>query len=123
MTEESRTPFIYFLMGVLAFYYESNVYPWSLILDVWLGDLMNCGVDIFAYGLRERELHEEGLSNWDLKNCWMNREEGIVQAKLRLVSFTYGNLPSDWHVAIEQVNEPDEDSDQTRAVPGGWVEE
>jgi hypothetical protein len=91
---------------------------------MWLGDLMDCGVDLNVYGQREQELHKECLSNLDFKG-WMVKNDGeAISVFWRLASFTYGSSPSDWHVVVKQrVEEPVGDSDQMKSIPGGWVED
>lgn len=85
---------------------------------------MNCGVDIYKYGQREQELHQEWFSSrncpaeifsYEIENTWKAFD---------LVSFTYGSSPSDWNVVVElRVEKLDEDFDQIGAIPGGWVED
>ena len=72
------------------------------MLANWCEDLKDCGVDLREYGLKETEMHEEGLTCWDFKPLDF---EPFEQRKFHLRSFTYGASPNDWSVDVaEQEN-------------------
>jgi hypothetical protein len=84
---------------------------------------MDCGVDLYRYGQREQELHEECLSSRDYPHDIVCYETEATLESWDLVSFTYGSSPSDWDVVVRwRVEKLDEDFDNIGAVPGGWVE-
>ena len=124
LNSKRYTPFIYLLSGVIAICHEDDNHPWSFVLEIWLSDLRSSGVDLYEYGYREKELHENGTADRYFRGRMMRRRGGNVEALWRLVSFTYGSSPSDWHVHIERLGEDFwEDSDPAATMPGGWVEE
>ena len=94
----SHTPFTNLLRGI------SGLSP-EVAVKIWLTDLRDCGVDLYEYGRREEEL-------WGGSRTW------------KLVSFTYGSSPSDWHVEWEwRPKECEEQCEQVQEIPGSWVED
>ena len=101
---------------------EDGVFPRVEILDTWLGDLRDCGVDLYEYGRREEGLYRDGRASREFQS-W----EGFFCCRIwKLVSLTYGSSPSDWHLQLdwrpmervgqcEQVHEME--------IPGSWIED
>ena len=91
---------------------QLEIYP-------WLSDLRDCGVDLYEYGRREKGLYWDGsasrefrLGNPSYFTIW------------KLVSFTYGSSPSDWHLQLEpRPEECKEQCEQVQEIPGSWVED
>lgn len=91
------------------------------LLNIWLEDLQESGVDLEEYGRKETELNE--LTNW----CFFcyefigdgpyTRRKGLWVVK----NLTYGPSPSDWKLEVEwQIVDATEDP---KKMPGGWIEE
>jgi hypothetical protein len=98
-------------------------YPWAFILDTWLGTLMECGVDLNAYGQQEQALYRQGLTNWENWDlCSLEIDGQIFKRHGCLVSFTYGSSTGDWSIVVEdRMKDPNEDIDL--AIPGSWIKE
>ena len=89
-------------------------------LDTWLGDLRDCGVDLYEYGRREEEIYQENNASRELDSWVLYIHCGIW----KLVSFIYGSSPNDWRLQLEwRPEERDEHGQQVQEIPGSWVED
>ena len=98
----------------------------SHVLDVWLNELRDCGVDFYEYGKREEELHEAGL----VSRCWGLYPgcDYYTYLPYRFASFSYGSSPSDWAVYLEDLPVTPKDIEDVEVegmneMPGGWVDD
>ena len=62
-------------------------------VKMWLGDLQTTGLDLKIFGQTEESLFNSGYSDKTLSYKW-------VYGWLRLINFTYGSSPDDWHLWI-----------------------
>ena len=96
-------------------------------LKVWLEDLEDCGVDLLKYGRKEKALHDEIPMLQDFMVDFLEDGE-FHEIKWRLIGFSFGASPSDWHIWISEPTdcfagdfwsmiEPPEMS-----IPGMWME-
>ena len=93
-------------------------FPIDSGLDLWLSSLENCGVDLSEYGMREGELHEQGL----VGNKFRAIEHAGSWAMAKIASFTYGSSPDEWDIKVEW-EIADQGSDQVKEMPGSWIED
>lgn len=87
----------------------------SFLLAIWLECLQKCGVDLYEYGRKETDLHQQGLVSWDRFSSWS------LQNRYYLTNITYGPSPSDWKLELEY--RPEDATESVAKVPGGWVED
>ena len=119
----SHTPFTSLLRGISESTSEDALYPRVDTLNAWLNDLRDCGVDLYEYGRREEGLYRDSSASGDIeRNC----AHFLRPRTWKLVSFTYGGSPSDWHLQFER--RPEERDGQCEQlhkieIPGGWVED
>ncbi|KAK0511508.1 hypothetical protein JMJ35_006081 [Cladonia borealis] len=91
----SHTPFTSLLSGISDSTSGDALYPRVDTLNAWLNDLRDCGVDLYEYGRREEGLYRDSSASGDIERNWAPfLRPGIW----KLVSFTYGGSPSDWHL-------------------------
>ena len=97
----------------------------SEIMVTLLSELSDCGVDLFEYGRWEEGLYRRGSASREFRNLERYWEGGYIYFRIwKLVGFTYGSSPSDWHVELEQVPEEcDGQCEQVQEIPGSWVED
>jgi hypothetical protein len=120
------------IISVCANYYfkPSNcIEVISQILDMWLFDLHEIGVDLAQYGAKEKALHLTGMvNNVAICRC---REE----MRLELVGLSYGPSVADWHFWFSEttsafasdfwalVEGPLDVADLELPIPGSWVDD
>ena len=114
---ESSTPFMSLLEGSCNSKTNDDAILPLEILNPWLGDLRDCGVDLYEYGRREEGLYQDGSVSREFPIC----EDCFSFRIWKLVSFTYGSSPSDWHLQLEPG--PEECYEQVQEIPGSWVED
>jgi len=92
-------------------------------LKMWLRDLKIVGVDLRDFGEREEELFRSGVSNKDLSWCrW-------CPGTTRLIGFTYGSSPDDWHLWISERSDSFAGDfwslvkRQEEVMPGAWPDD
>lgn len=92
------------------------------LLNIWLEDLHESGVDLEEYGRKETELHQQQLTVWNFYGFEYNADgeytgrEGIWFVE----EITYGPSPSDWKLEMGcRIEHPTENV----KIPGGWIEE
>ena len=89
-------------------------------LHRWLACLHTNDIDLYEYGKRECDLLSQGLTSGSVWCEWRG-SDGIWHKTTAYISrFTYGPLPTDWDIVIEDedpITEPD------KKIPGGWVDE
>ena len=118
---ESHTPFMWLLKGKCYSQPNDVAIPQLELLKPWLSDLRDCGIDLYEYGRREEGLYRDGSASRELQ-IWEGSPYGPKIWKL--VSFTYGSSPSDWHLRWERGREEfDEQCEQVQEIPGSWVED
>ena len=117
---ESHTPFMTLLKGISDSPTEDGVFPRFEILDTWLSDLKDCGVDLYEYGRREEGLYRDGSASREFES-W----EGFFCCRIwKLVSLTYGASPSDWHLQMDwRPKKCKQLHVQVQEIPGSWVED
>ena len=99
---------------------EDGVHPRVEILATWLSDLRDCGVDLYEYGRREEGLYRDSSASREFES-W---SEFLRPRIWKLVNFTYGRSPNDWHLQLEwRPKERDEHRKQVQEIPGSWVED
>ena len=107
------------LSGITESPSEDGVLARVDTLDTWLGDLRDCGVDLYEYGRREEEIYWENSASREFDGCALLLRHGIW----KLVSFTYGSSPNDWRLQLEwRPEEWDEHDQQVQEIPGSWIE-
>lgn len=90
-------------------------------LNPWLSDLRDCGVDLYEYGRREEGMGRDGSASREFE-IW--DRYSIDSRILKLVSFTYGSSPSDWHLQFKRrLEKRNEQREQVQGIPGSWVED
>lgn len=94
----------------------------------WLNILRECGIDLRAYGRREKQLKAKGKVDCDIYFAEDDLDRNIIlpYAGIRLIGFTYGPQPEDWSFFFtpiwqdwfvefwDMVDHPE------RAMPGAW---
>jgi hypothetical protein len=99
---------------------------------MWLEDLRDMGVDLRIYGNIEQELLKQELLNQEFTqrcrhNSYYHRYCDILS--LRLINFTYGESPDDWHIWVSDIwDEAVGDfwrmvDCSSKQMPGAWNEE
>lgn len=102
----------------------------SQILNIWLSDLQEVGVDLVRYAVDEKVLHLAGAVNrsflrYHPQRCYMSTY---------LINFSYGPCPEDWHFYFSEPTDvfagefwamaesfPCQDELELR-IPGSWIE-
>lgn len=135
VSSQGRTPLLEFIFGYLFWFSLGTVAsildatdylvkgdtPLSIALYQWLGNLHFNGVNLEEYGRREFEAHKQGHTDWCFRDeMFDGRPQSWYEVIWCVSIFEYGPLPTDWEIAIEEL-EPDMKSSER--VPGGWVEE
>lgn len=95
-----------------ALWGEKN--PWPLMLDNWIQDLHDCGVDLEEYGRQEIYLREKEVVSWVWEQWW-------DETTWVMTDLTYGPSPSDWSIKMEELK--DTVAEDPAKIPGGWIEE
>ena len=122
LDSNSHTPLICLLKGVITEVDHLDDYSWAL--EIWLSDLRCSGVDLIQYGEREKRLLDYGIANRNIISLVIKPNDIYMKSRWKLVTFTYGSLPSDWHLCVEHHLEPfEEDSAPPKAIPGSWIED
>lgn len=100
------------------------------VLNIWLLDLQEVGVDLARYGSDEKALHLAGTINNTFKCLYKLDDETFVD----LVSFSYGPSPGDWYFwfseptdifagefwAMVEISKCQYDFELP--IPGSWIE-
>ena len=118
----SHTPFSSLLSGISDSTSGDALYPRFDTLNTWLNDLRDCGVDLYEYGRREQGLYQDSSASGEFENWAPFLRPGVW----KLVSFTYGASPSDWHLQFERrPKERDGQCEQLHEIeiPGSWIED
>lgn len=102
----------------LAFELAGPEFSLSGILGLWLTDLRESGVDLQEYGREEHDSYMRDPDVWCFRTGYYYREDHRG-ATLCVASFTFGSLPSDWTITLEEQQELYE---IPGGIPGGWVE-
>ena len=90
-------------------------------------DLDACGVDLLEYGRKERALYDEMPMLRDFEIFFFEDDYWYV-FKWRLIGFTYGSSPSDWHLwKSERTDDSAGDfwslvEPPEMFVPGMWID-
>ena len=116
----SHTPFTSLLSGISESPSGDAVYPKIDTLDIWLNDLRDCGIDLYEYGKREEGLYRDSSASREFEGWALFLRPGIW----KLVSFTYGSSPSDWHLQLKwRPKEHDGQCEQVHEIPGSRIED
>ena len=116
----SRTPFMSLLEGICDSKWNDDAIPHLEIQNHWLSDLRDCEVDLYEYGRREEEIYRDGSVSREIE-IWKDSSSFRIW---KLVSFTYGSSPSDWHLQLERgPKELVGQCEQVQEIPGSWVED
>lgn len=74
------------------------------LLQLWVRELFNAGVDLVLYGQQEKSIHVKGLVDTDFDVLFTENysHHGRVMQftrteTVRLIGFSYGPSPEDWH--------------------------
>lgn len=114
-----KTPLVQ-LIDAFAFEFERGEPEFCLsgILGLWLTDLRESGVVLQEYGREEHDSYMRDPDVWCFKteNYYRESHKG---ATLCVASFTFGSLPSDWTITLEEQQQLYEIPGE---IPGGWVE-
>ena len=100
---------------------DNDAIPQLEILDPWLSDLRDCGLDLYEYGRREEGLYWDGNASrefraFDRPSCEFR--------SWKLKNFTYGSSPSDWHLQLKLLpKKRNKRREQVQEIPGSWVED
>jgi hypothetical protein len=68
------------------------------LLEIWLSDLREVGVDLVRYGADEKALYLTGAVD-NTFECWRWFDENEGQTS---ISFSYGPRPQDWHIWLSE---------------------
>ena len=108
VTQFGRTPLMKAIGGAVDEIIDTKQRSWAQlpelansILKDWLNVLAYAGVNLNEYGGLEKLLHNKGFVNQDLvywPNAWDTDENIGKPPAWRLVSFSYGHSPDDWHI-------------------------
>ena len=107
-----------------------------IILQMWLEDLRDSGVDLLEYGRAEKCLLESGVLDQNLSyREWSSESNEWYDYSWRLISFTYGANPQDWFLwesciydsALGEFwamveNTDSLESENLHRIPGAWCE-
>jgi hypothetical protein len=119
-----QTPLSAFLSG----YFESFEYDMvtpsacNTALKIWLTDLKSAGVDLDDFGRAEKDLYDSGAIGEDYPASW-------VRGQYRLINFTYGTSPHDWHLWISEASDLfagefwDMIQREEEVMPGAWPDD
>ncbi|TVY32214.1 hypothetical protein LSUB1_G008307 [Lachnellula subtilissima] len=97
-----------------------------LTMIAWIEQLQTMGIDLLEYGRKEKELHIQEKVAKEYFGHYLCRS---ICPKIRLISFTYGPEPADWHFWFTEVMENyfiqfwDMVDHPERAMPGAWIED
>jgi hypothetical protein len=93
-----ETSFSAFLSGYFQWCDHVEVAPsaCNTALKIWLMDLKSVGVDLEEFGRAEKDLYDSGAIGKDYHVSLR------VGGNHRLINFTYGTSPHDWHLWISE---------------------
>ncbi|WDK21606.1 Ankyrin repeat-containing protein [Colletotrichum graminicola] len=98
------------------------------VFAAWIAMLSDCGVDLLSYGLKERQLYDEGSMHY--RRRFFLRFSSPTAARLFFVGFTYyGARPEQWRLwwtfEYEEYVEEFWNLVESREfkMPGSWVDE
>ena len=92
----------------------------------WLEQLQTMGIDLLDYGRKEKELHMQEKVAKEYLEFYSPCREFVL---IRLISFTYGPEPADWHFWFTEVMPKifiqfwDMVDHPERSMPGAWIED
>lgn len=118
------TPFLSFLGGFFSLppsTYSNTTSSYNVALRMWLGDLQAAGVDLNQFGQKEKSLFDSETLN----RCILIHQ-GRYSGFIRLINFTYGPSPDDWHLWVSELSDDwFEDfwglvEEQEDVMPGSW---
>lgn len=121
----NETPFSAFLSGYFRWCDHVEVAPstCNTALKIWLTDLMSVGVDLEDFGQAEKDLYDSGAIRKDYHYfSWANGNH-------RLINFTYGTSPHDWHLWISGKSDLfagefwDMIQRKEEVMPGAWPDD
>jgi hypothetical protein len=93
------TPFSSFLSSYLQWCcIEGSMKLSDVALKIWLGDLQTYGLDLEDFGQIEEHLFNSGYVDKDFQSGWR-------YGAPRLINFTYGSSPNDWHLWISETSD------------------
>lgn len=109
----------------------SNLY--GAVVRFWLEQLRESGVDLVEYGGRERFEHYVNAEEIEkeIAITWHKRRGSqleLMDSRIRLLSFTYGEAPSDWKFWVTEVMDDafaefwDMIDYSGLAIPGAWCD-
>jgi hypothetical protein len=120
-----KTPFSAFLSGYFRWCDHVEVAPsaCNTALRIWLTDLKSVGVDLEDFGRAEKDLYNSRAIGKDYHVCsW-------VGGNHRLINFTYGTSPHDWHLWISEKSDLfagefwDMIQREEEVMPGAWPDD
>jgi len=135
-----QTAFAAFLSGFFEYFDMHRFIYWALhrffrikdptrtcnaALKIWLADLQIVGVDLDEFGRIEQQFYNSGYVYKDIYR-WSMEGDGASE---RLINFTYGSSPDDWHVWFSERTDPfvgdfwNLIERQAEVMPGAWPED
>jgi len=101
-----------------------------LSMMTWIERLQTVGIDLVEYGRKEKELHiQEKVNKEYFYRQTQPTSHQRTFTRIRLISFTYGPEPVDWHFWFTEVMESyftqfwDMVDHPESAMPGAWIED
>jgi hypothetical protein len=121
----NKTSFSSFLSGYFGWCDYVQVAPstCNAALKIWLADLKSVGVDLEDFGQAEKDLYDSGAIRKDYDVS--SRAGG----NHRLINFTYGTSPHDWHLWISEKSDLfagqfwDMIEREEEVMPGAWPDD
>jgi hypothetical protein len=108
------------------FHRKNPIRTCNAALKIWLADLQTVGVDLDEFGRIEQQFYNSGYISKDI--LYRRRIEGHV-ARERLINFTYGSSPDDWHIWFSESTDAFAGDfwnlieRQAEVMPGAWPED
>lgn len=121
------TPFSSFLTEYFTWCNHEEVAAETVdaAIKIWLGDLQATGLDLKHFGQTEKRLCDSGDVDKDFHSNSRGRNGGSV----RLINFTYGSSPDDWHLWMSERSDAYVGDfwrlirRQEEVMPGAWPED